>query len=65
MDYKHCIATATFETEAYRIKALLHDLGVPMVWVSPCEIIGGFAVSVRPEDARGAYVRLQSAGEAV
>ncbi len=55
---KACIATASTETEAEAVRIRLLDLGVPLAWKEYAEIIGAWAVLVRAEDARGAYVRL-------
>jgi hypothetical protein len=57
---KCVIATTDTEPEALDIKRRLHDVGVPTIWTAYCELITRWTVLVPNEDARGAYVRLQS-----
>ena len=58
---KTCIAVYDSAQLAEEKRMALLDAGVRLAWADDfkTEIAGGYCLYVRPEDARGAYVRLK------
>jgi len=58
---KCCIAVYDSAQDAEKHRLHLLDTGVRFAWSddTKCDVIDGFGLWVRQEDARGAYVRLK------